>query len=168
MSPNFPQTGFKSAKIFPGGGQVPWKWATIWSFQNSAVFSRTESGAWTTGVPSSRKVGFEIFLRFLSEDLNLCAYEGTDASEDAPWAEKGCCFGSETGFDKLVFFGERGTTSSAFVGGAPEEGVDFGFMGTAGNFLDHRREISERRDSKESLITLFVAGERKEVWSLLL
>ena len=62
----------------------------------------------------------------------------------------------------MTFVGERGIPSGATVGGVPEIGIDFGFMGTTEDFLGHRREVSERRDSEEALITVFVAGERND------
>lgn len=51
----------------------------MWSFHCSDVSSRIDWGAWTTGIPSSRNVGAEIFRRFLRETLKRWAYDGTEA-----------------------------------------------------------------------------------------
>ena len=161
MSPNLPHTGFRSAKIFPGGGQVPWKWATMWSFQISAVLRRTESGAWTTGVPSSRKVGLEIFLRFLSEDLSLWAYEGPEESEVEARAEEDWSFTSRAVFDKRTSLEEKDFPSGSNDGGSSVGVDDCGSMESAGEeFLDHQREVSGRRDSEKTLIAFCVAREK--------
>lgn len=46
----------------------------MWSFHDCKAWRTTESGAITTGIPSTSDEGEEIFLRFLKEFLNLRAY----------------------------------------------------------------------------------------------
>ena len=66
------------------------------------------------------------------------------------WIERRVC--KRTSFAVKDFF------SGSAVGGSPEEDIDLEIMWTTECFLGHRREDSERCDSAETLIALFVAS----------
>ena len=98
---------------------------------------RTKAGAWTTGVPSSRKVGFEIFLRFLSEDLSRWAYEGTEAVGGKAWSEEDCNFESRTELDIRTSLEVKDFPVGSAVGGSPGGDIDCGVTKSAAGFLGH-------------------------------